>query len=47
MFESNDELPMNKPIRLHLLTIIIRFVSSEGGKCYPQPFLDDTLYELV
>ena len=23
-FECNDDLPMNKPIRLHLLTIIIR-----------------------
>ena len=25
-FESNDDLPMNKPIKLRLLTIIIRFV---------------------
>ena len=46
-FASNDDLPMNKPIRLHLLTIIIRCVFSEGGKFYPQLFLDDALYELV
>ena len=46
-FESNDDLPMNKPIRLHLLTIIIRCVFSEDGKFYPQLFFDDTLYELV
>ena len=46
-FESNDGLPMNKPMRLHLLTIIIRYVFSEGGKFYPQLFLDDALYELV
>ena len=46
-FESNDDLPMNKPMRLHLLTIIIRYVFSEGGKFYPQLFLDDALYELV
>ena len=46
-FESNDDLPMNKPIRLHLLTIIIRCVFSESGKFYPQLFLDDALYELV
>ena len=46
-FESNDDLAMNKPIRLHLLTIIIRCVFSEGGKFYPQLFLDDALYELV
>ena len=46
-FESNDDLPMNKPITLHLLAIIIRCVFSEGGKFYPQLFLDDALYELV
>ena len=40
-FESNDDLPMNKPIKLRLLTIIIRCVFSEGGK------LDNALYELV
>ena len=37
-FESNDDLPMNKPIRLHLLTIIIRCVFIKGGKFYPQLF---------
>ena len=46
-FESNDDLPLNKPIKLRLLTIIIRCVFSEGGKFYPQLFLDDALYELV
>ena len=46
-FESNDDLPMNKPIKLRLLTIIIRCVFSEDGKFYPQLFLDDALYELV
>ena len=38
---------MEKPIRLRLLTIIIRRVFSEGGKFYPKPFLDDALHELV
>ena len=37
-FESNDDLPMNKPITLRLLTIIIRFVFSEDGKFYSQFF---------
>ena len=46
-FESNDNLPLNKPIKLRLLTIIIRPVFSENGKFYPQLFLDDALYELV
>ena len=44
--ESNDHLPLNKPIKLRLLTIIIRSVFSEGSKFYPQLFLDDALYEL-
>ena len=43
-FESNDDLPMNKPIKLHLLTKFIRCVFSEGGKLYPQHFSDDALY---
>ena len=45
-FESNDDLPLNKPIKVHLLTIIVRSVFSENGKFYPQLFLDDALYEL-
>ena len=46
-FEFNYDLPLNKPIELHLLTIIIRSVFIEGSKFYPQLFLDDALYELV
>ena len=46
-FESNDDLPMNKPIKLRLLTMIMRCVFSEGGKFYAQLFLDDALYELM
>ena len=46
-FESNNELPLNKPIKLCLLTIIIRSVFSENGKFYPELFLDDALYDLV
>ena len=39
-FESNDDLPRNKPIKLRLLAIIIKCVFSEGSKFYPQLFLD-------
>ena len=46
-FESNDDLPLNKPIKLRLLTIIIGHVFSEDGNFYPQLFLDDASYELV
>ena len=45
-FESDDDLPMNKPVKLYLLTIIIRSVFSEDGKFYPQLFLDDALYDV-
>ena len=44
-FKSNDDFPLNKPIKLRLMTIVIRSVFSEDGKFYPQLFLDDTLYE--
>ena len=46
-FESDDDLPMSKPIKLCLLTIIIRSVFSIDDKFYPQLFIDDALYELV
>ena len=46
-FESNDDLPMNKPITLRLLTIINRCPIGEDGKFYPQRFLDDALYQLL
>ena len=45
-FNSDDDLPLNKPLKFHAMTIIIRSVFEEGGKLYPQVFLDDTLYEL-
>ena len=45
-FNSDDDLPLNKPLKLHSMTIIVRSVFEEDGKLYPQVFLDDTLYEL-
>ena len=45
-FNSDDDLPLNKPLEFHLITIIIRCVFSEDDKFYLQLFLDDTLYEL-
>ena len=46
-FNSDDDLPLNKPLKFHVMTIVIRSVFKEDGKLYPQIFLDDTLYELV
>ena len=46
-FSSYDDLPLNKPLKLRALTIIIRSVFEEDGKLYPHFFfLDDALYEL-
>ena len=45
-FNSDDNLPLNKPLKFHNITITIRSVFEEGGKLDPQVFLDDTLYEL-
>ena len=45
-FNSDDDLPLNKLLKLTLMTITIRCVFEENGKLYPEVFLDDTLYEL-
>ena len=44
-FNTDDNLPLNKPLKLHLLTIIVRCIFEEDGKFYPQLSLDDCLYE--
>ena len=45
-FNSDDNLSLNKSLKFHAMTKIIRFVFEEGGKLYRPVFLDDTLYEL-
>ena len=45
-FNSYDNLPLNKPLKFHLMTATIRSVFEEDGKLYLQVFLDDILYEL-
>ena len=46
-FNSDDNLPLNKPLKFHNMTIIFRSVFEEDGKFfYPHVFLDDTLSEL-
>ena len=43
-FNSDDDLPLNKPLKFHSVTIVIGSIFGEDGKLYPQVFLDDTLY---
>ena len=45
-FNSDDNLPLNKRLRLHNLTIIVRSIFQEDNKYYQQVFLDECLYEL-
>ena len=45
-FNSDDDLPLNKPLKFHNMTIIMRSVFKGDGKLYRPVFLDDTLFEL-
>ena len=45
-FDSDDNLPLNKVLKFHALTIIIRSAFERDGKYYPQIFLDDALVDL-
>ena len=45
-FNFDDDLPLNKPLKFHAMTTVIRSVFEEDGKLYPQVFLDDALHEL-
>ena len=44
MFNSNDNLLLNKTLKLHNLTVAVGSVFEEDGKYYPQVFLDKCLY---
>ena len=45
-FSSDDNLPLNKPLKFHNMTVTIRCVFSEDNKLDSQGFLDETLYSL-
>ena len=45
-FNTYDNLQLNKPLKLHMLTIIVRCIFGKDGKFYPQLYLDDCLCEL-
>ena len=39
-FISDDNLHLNKMLKLHMLTVTVRSVFEEDGKYYSQAFLD-------
>ena len=45
-FNSDDNLPLNKTLKFHSITVTIRYVISEDNKLYRQVFLDEALYSL-
>ena len=45
-FDTDENLPLNKPLNLHTLTVIVRSVFEDEGKFYPQFYLNECLYEL-
>ena len=45
-FNTDDNLPLNKPLKLHLLTMIVRCIFKEHDKFHPELYLDECLHEL-
>ena len=45
-FDIDDNLPLNKTLKLHHMTIVIRSVFEEDDTFYPQVYLDECLYDL-
>ena len=45
-FELDDNLPLNKTLRPHMLSAIVRSSFEEDIKYYPETFLDECLDEL-
>ena len=42
-FNSDDNLPLNKTLKLHNVIVIARSVFEEDGKFYLQIYLDECL----
>ena len=45
-FNLDENLQLNKILKLYNLTIVVRSAVQEDEKYYPQIFLDECLYEL-
>ena len=45
-FNSDDNLSLNKMLKLHMLTVIVRSVFEEDDKYYSQVLLDECLYKV-
>ena len=45
-FNTDDNIQLSQIIYFPIITVIIRSVTQKDGKCYPQLFLDECLYEV-
>ena len=45
-FNSDDNLSLNKMLKLHMLTVIVRSVFEDDRKYYSQVSFDECLYEV-
>ena len=45
-FDSDDNLPLNKTIEIHIVTVVIRAAFHENNKHYSQVVLDECLYKM-
>ena len=45
-FNSDDDMPLDEPLKVPAIIIVVRSVSEEDGKFHPQIYLDECLYEL-
>ena len=43
--DSDDELPLNKTVKIPVMTIVVRAFFLKNHKYYLQVFLDECLYE--
>ena len=45
-FDTDDKLPLNKTLKIHIITIVVWAVFHENNEYYSQVFLDECLYEI-
>ena len=45
-FDSDDNLPLNKTVKVPIMKIVVRSIFHENNKYYPQVFLDKCLYKI-
>ena len=45
-FSSDVDLPLNKLIKFHTLTVLVACVIRKGNKFYPEIYVDQGIYEL-